>query len=372
MRAFAEGRDDAASLLAHESRLCLGCRACETACPAGVEYGVLLEKTREMFVESGRHQDLARRFERALLRGLVSRPARLRKAMGLLFAVQRLRLDRMVQPLLPARWRETIRLAPRVPPRASRAALPARVPALGRRRGCVAFLQGCIMPEIFGDVNRASVELLSRNGFEVRIPPAQGCCGALQAHAGDMPTARRLARQNVRAFDDPEIEAIVVNSAGCGAAMREANRWLGSEGQVYADRVRDITEFLDAVGMAGPLQPIEARVCYDDPCHLVHAQGVAAAPRRLLAGIPGLELVEHADPSSCCGAAGTYNFTHPDMSKKVLDKKLDALIAAAPDLVASGNPGCLMQLASGLASRGQDIEAIHPVALLLRATPASG
>jgi len=261
--------------------------------------------------------------------------------------------------------RRALALAPKVPAAADRAPLPALVPAEGGRRGRVGFFVGCVMPELFGDVNLATVRVLARNGFDVVVPAGQGCCGALHAHAGDADFAAGLARRNLAAFAD--VDFVVVNSAGCGAAMRDAGEWLGAEGEDFAARVRDISELLDEAGLRPPTGRVEARVCYDDPCHLVHGQGVAAAPRRLLAQIPGLTLVAHADAAACCGAAGIYNLTHPEMSAAVLERKLDALAAADPDLVASGNPGCLMQLQSGLDARGMRARAVHPMTLLDRA-----
>ena len=243
------------------------------------------------------------------------------------------------------------------------------------------------MPEMFGAVNRTTVQLLAQNGFDVLVPPGQGCCGALQAHTGDRETARELARKNAAVFDASDVDALIVNSAGCGAAMREAQNWIGEAGESYAGRVRDIAEFLDAVGFRPPGRAVrptarpasgasesgvpassgnrKLRVCYDDPCHLVHGQGVRDAPRRLLAQVPGLELIEHAEADACCGAAGIYNLTHREMSQAVLARKLDALEAARPDVIASGNPGCLMQLAAGVRQRGIAARVVHPVELLV-------
>jgi glycolate oxidase iron-sulfur subunit len=220
------------------------------------------------------------------------------------------------------------------------------------------------MPELFGSVNAATVRVLARNGFEVRSPAGQGCCGALHAHAGDDAFARDLARRNVVAFGAEPIDAVVVNSAGCGAAMRGAAEWLPDEGEAFAARVRDVCEWLDAEGLSAPLGSIDARVCYDDPCHLVHAQRVQEAPRRLLSAIPGLTLVAHDDPSACCGAAGIYSLTHREMSKAVLAPKLDALEAADPDIIATGNPGCMMQLRAGVAARGMRARVVHPIELI--------
>jgi glycolate oxidase iron-sulfur subunit len=226
------------------------------------------------------------------------------------------------------------------------------------------------MPELFGAVNRATVDVLRHNGYDVVVPQDQVCCGALHVHSGDFDNACKLARRNLAAFDAPDGEApdaIVINSAGCGAAMREVEGWLGDGAAGFGAPVVDICEFLDAEGLRPPSRPVAARVCYDDPCHLLHGQGVEAAPRRLLQQIEGLVLVPHDDPGACCGAAGTYNLTQPEMSAQILATKLDALTAASPDVVASGNPGCMLQLASGVAQRGLAMRVVHPVTLLAEA-----
>jgi glycolate oxidase iron-sulfur subunit len=363
MRGIAEGRLPLETLT-QEAYLCLGCRACETACPSGVRFGALLEQAREAVEDAGLRRGLAKGLETLALRGVVPHRRRLAALVGALALGQRLRLDRLLRPLLPRRLREMLDLVPPVPPRRARRRLPPRVPAEGTRRGRVALLEGCIMPELFGPVNRATVRVLARNGFDVVVPPAQGCCGALQAHAGDGVTARRLARANVAAFAGEPVDAVIVNSAGCGAALRDAGAWLPGEGEALAATVRDICAFLHEVGLRTPPGRVEGTLCYDDPCHLVHGQGVHDAPRRLLAQIPGLTLKDHDDPASCCGAAGIYNLTHPQMSRAVLARKMDALAAADPDFVAAGNPGCLMQLRAGARARGLRAQVLHPVELL--------
>jgi glycolate oxidase iron-sulfur subunit len=214
-------------------------------------------------------------------------------------------------------------------------------------------------------VNAATVRVLSENGFDVVVPPAQGCCGALHAHAGDEQAAHRLARENVAAFAG--LDAVILNSAGCGAALRDVAHWLPGEAEPLAASIRDVSEFLVDVGLRAPRRTLDLRVCYDDPCHLVHGQGVAAAPRELLRTIPGLTLVDHTEASACCGAAGTYNLTQPEMSQAVLALKLDFLAAAAPDVVATGNPGCIMQLRAGARSRGLGWRVEHPISLLAAA-----
>jgi len=364
MRAVAEGRLPLDAGVAEEAYLCLGCRACETACPSGVRFGRLVEGTRAAVEQAGLRSGFAKRVETFALRKVVPKPRRLHALVDLLALVQRLRLDRLARPLLPRALRELSALAPRVPSRRSRRALPELVPAQGERRGRVGLFIGCVMPEFFGDVNAATARVLARNGFDVVVPAAQGCCGALHAHAGDPGFASDLTRRNIDVFGAARVDAVIVNSAGCGAAMREAGHTLPGVGEPFAAAVRDVCEFLDAAGLRPPSGRIEGRVCYDDPCHLIHGQGVKDAPRRLLAQIPGVTLISHEDPASCCGAAGIYNLTHREMSRAVLARKMKALVVAAPDWIASGNPGCLMQLRSGAEASGLRARVVHPVELL--------
>jgi Fe-S oxidoreductase len=364
LRGVAEGRIPLAETVADESFLCLGCRACETACPSGVHFGAMVELARAEVAEARLRRGLAPRLERIALRGILPHRRRLRALVSLLGLAQRLGLDRALRRCLPAALRDAPTLLPRIPPRRERARLPERTPAEGSPRGRVAFLEGCVMPELFAAANAATVRVLARNGFEVVVPRGQVCCGALHAHAGDEAPARELLRRNLRAFAG--FDRIVANSAGCGAALRDAGRWLPGdpEAQRFAARVRDALELLDEAGLRPPPGRLAARVCYDDPCHLVHGQRVADAPRRLLAAIPGVELVAHRDAASCCGAAGTYNLTHREMSQAVLRRKLASLAEADPDVVASGNPGCLMQLAAGARAAGLRARVVHPIELL--------
>ncbi|MCC6640045.1 MAG: (Fe-S)-binding protein [Deltaproteobacteria bacterium] len=366
-RGVAEGSIAFDDVVADEMGLCLGCRACETACPSGVQFGALLDEMRAEVERRGLRGGLAKRIETLALRGIVPHPARLRALVSLLGLAQRLGLDRPLLRLAPAALRERAALLPRVPSKADRAPLPALVPAVGDKRGRVGFFVGCIMPELFGDVSHATVRVLARNGFDVVVAPGQGCCGALHAHAGDSERANELARRNVTAFDAAGVDMVVVDSAGCGAALRDAGRWLPGTGERLAATVRDVSELLDAAGLRSPPGRIDARVCYDDPCHLVHGQGVYEAPRRLLEQIVGVRLVSHEDPTACCGAAGIYNLTHPAMSSAVLGHKMRALAAVDPDVIASGNPGCIMQLRAGVARFGLRAQVVHPVELLDRA-----
>lgn len=372
MRAFAEGRIPPRGILAEEAHLCLDCRACETACPSGVSYGALVELARAEVREAGARGGLASRIERLALREVLANPRRLRMAISALGLLDRTGLRRPLERMLPPALAGRLRRAPRVPGAAERRPLPERVAARGARRGRVAYFRGCVMPELFGRVGRATLELLSSQGFEVVVPAGQGCCGALHAHAGDEPFARELLARNAAALAG-DADLVVADSAGCGAMLREAPRLLGAAGEALARRVRDPLELLDEVGLRPLPGRFEARVAYDDPCHLVHAQKVRDAPRRLLAAVPGVELREHRDPGACCGAAGTYALTHPAMSDRVLARKLEALLEVDPEVVATGNPGCLMQLERGFRDRGRAVRVLHPVEILAAASsPRSG
>lgn len=378
MRGVVEGRIPLAGLAAEEAFRCVGCRACETACPSGVEYGSMLELMREEVDQQGLRDGWPRSIERFALRQIVPKRWRLHALVSLLGLAQRSGLDRFVLSLLsklsllPESVRHAHGFMPDIPSRRARRPLPIHTPAIGERRGCVAFFAGCVMHEIFPDVNRATVRVLAENGYDVLVPRAQGCCGALHAHTGDSETAHRLAERNAAAFAEHSIDALVVNSAGCGTALREAEAWIGEEGRALAEKVRDVCEFLDEVGLRFPENPNDRppiRICYDDPCHLIHTQGVAKAPRRLLESLPGVELVAHENPDHCCGAAGIYNLTQRELSGQILEEKMNSLAQANPDLIATGNPGCMMQLRRGVEERGMKTRVQHPIELIAALYP---
>lgn len=374
MRGMVEGKVPLDGLLAEEAFLCVGCRACESACPSGVKYGDMLELLREEVDDQGLRGGWPRALERFALRRVVPRPWILKSLVSFMGLAQRLGLDRKFLSilsslsLLPESLADAHKLMPEIPLRRDRQALPEFTPAVGERRGQVAFLSGCVMHEIFPDVNRATVRVLAENGFDVLVPRKQGCCGALQAHSGDVEFAHDLARRNASIFGALEIDALVVNSAGCGTALREAGSWIGSDGEALAEKVRDVMEFLDDVGLRKPArsfpQSSALRICYDDPCHLVHTQGVSVQPRNLLANLPGVELVSHSNADRCCGAAGIYNLTQRKMSSQILSSKMDSLEAVSPDVIATGNPGCMMQLRRGVEERQMKTRVLHPIELL--------
>jgi glycolate oxidase iron-sulfur subunit len=229
------------------------------------------------------------------------------------------------------------------------------------------------MRSVFAPINRATVHVLAKNGCRVITPRAQTCCGALHAHHGDLTLARHLARQNIEAFEARGVEAVIANSAGCGAMLKEYGHLL-EEDPAYAERavafsrkVRDISEFLAGLELNTPMGRLPLRVAYDDPCHLLHGQGISREPRALLQQIAGLELVPFPEADWCCGSAGVYNLTHPEMSRQLLDRKMRHLAAVDPDVIATGNPGCLLQLTWGVKRAGLRAEVVHPIELLDRA-----
>ncbi|MGH2378256.1 MAG: (Fe-S)-binding protein [Candidatus Limnocylindria bacterium] len=353
---------------------CLDCRACETACPSGVHFGKLVEAARSQ-VERSRPRPALERLVRWLAFDQLLPHHRRLAAFARLTAMARtlgaaavLRLAGARIPLA-RRLAGMMELAPRT---VSAERLPALVRAIGERRGRVALFQGCVMRAAFGATNAATARVLARNGFDVLVPEGQTCCGALHVHAGERDGGRRLARRNIGALERLEVDAVVVNAAGCGANLKEYG-WLLKDDPAWAEcaerfaaRVKDATEVLGDRGLTAAPGRIEATVAYDEPCHLQHGQGVSAQPKALLAAIPGLRIVPLTEADWCCGSAGIYNVTHPDLSRKLLDRKMEHVARTGADLLVTANPGCLMQLDAGVRSRGLGIEVIHLIDLLDR------
>jgi glycolate oxidase iron-sulfur subunit len=379
MRAVVDGRLDPASdaFRTHIDR-CLGCRACEPVCPSGVEYGSLLELARDVGARhrppSFLNRSLLRVFSSSFLRSLFFLGGRLLRASGLaalgarvlprrgLLGSARLGLA-MVASTRP--WRGLAGEAGRDSIRPGHSGAP--VP---ERRGRVAVLTGCVQEGLYDRVNTATVRVLEANGFEVVPVPGQTCCGALHAHGGDLEGARALARVNVERFIATGVELVVVNAAGCGAAMKAYDHLLShddperaKQGRALAGRVRDVNELLASVGPR-PGAPVPCTVAVDHPCHLLHAQGVRAAPLGVLAAVPGVEARVVADADECCGGAGIYGLTHPELGGRIGGDKVAAVRAAGADVVATANPGCMMQIGAGLRLEGAPEGVVHPVELL--------
>ena len=363
MKALADGTlpfDDAGAQL-HIDR-CLGCRACETACPSGVPYGELLELTRERGAARRALPLVAR-----LILFVVSRPVLLKISM---WKARMLRATGIPAALARLPGRVGFGMAMLASTRRS-GSRSARAPAAsgGGGRGRVATLAGCVMEGLFAPANRATDRTLAANGYTLVAAAGQGCCGALHAHAGDASTARKLARANIAAFERSGAEFVAVNSAGCGAAMKEYAHLLAADAawvdraRAFSAKVRDVSELLAAAGpRLGGALPV--KVAYDAPCHLLHGQRISAPPLAVLAAIPGLERVPLADNEQCCGSAGIYNLVEPEMSNLVLVPKLANIEASGAEVVATGNPGCLMQIGAGLLRSGSRTRVRHPVELL--------
>ena len=364
MRSLVDGTlgVDDESVRTHIDR-CLGCRACETACPSGVPYGQLLEATRATLAQTRPIAPLAR-----LILYVFAHPLLLRLAMAGSRLARATRLPALLGRVLGGRLGFAMNMLASTSPAMAARAKP-RGDRRGASRGSVAILEGCVMKGLYAHTNAATQRTLARNDYELVEARGQRCCGALHAHAGDLETARALARRNIAAFERSRAEYIAVNAAGCGAIMKEYGHLLAEDpawaerARTMAARVRDVSELLAAAGPA-PAGPLPVTVTYDAPCHLLHAQRVAAPPLAVLGAIQGLELVPLVDAEQCCGSAGIYNLIEPETSDAVLAPKLANIRATGAPWVATGNPGCLMQIGAGLRRARIPARGIHPVELL--------
>ncbi|MYC96455.1 MAG: 4Fe-4S dicluster domain-containing protein [Caldilineaceae bacterium SB0661_bin_32] len=360
MKGALEGELSQEEVLPHVDR-CLGCLACVTACPSGVEYGELLTPFREM-TERGRSRSAMEELTRTLTNQTLPYPGRFRAAAVLG------RFTKVFKPFLPGALRTMLDLLPeKLPPRV---ALPPISPARGKRRARVALLSGCVQQVLTPGINRATVDVLTGNGVEVVIPPRQGCCGALSMHTGAANQARALARRNFDAFNLSEVDAVVTNAAGCGSGMHEYPLLFAGEAEEqaardFADKVQDVTVFLDTLGIEPPpALPTPMTVAYHDACHLAHAQGVTDAPRRLLGAVQNLTLVPIPEGEICCGSAGSYNIEQPEIAAQLGQRKAKAILGTGAQAVVTGNIGCMTQIDSHLQRLGKPLPIFHTVELL--------
>jgi glycolate oxidase iron-sulfur subunit len=373
-----EGEPLTSSMVQHFDR-CLGCMACVTACPSGVQYDKLIEATRAQ-VERRFDRSARDRWLRKAIFQVFPYPRRLRLMRGPMRAYQSSRL-----PVFLRRHRVFDRLPPTVaameslaPPLGRSLRIPERVRAVGARRGTVGMLLGCVQREFFPGVNAATARVLAAEGFEVIAPRRQGCCGALSEHNGRADEARRFARRLIDVFESADVSAVVVNAAGCGSTMKEYADLLADD-PTYAERaarfvprVRDLAEFLAERGTVAPRSPLRVSVAYHDACHLAHAQKVRSQPRALLREIPGLELREVNEGELCCGSAGIYNLLFPDAARELGDRKAANVRATGADLLVTANPGCLMQVSSALQRAGHSIALAHTAEVLDASIRGSG
>jgi glycolate oxidase iron-sulfur subunit len=368
MKAGIEARATMSETFVARFDACLGCMACVTACPSGVQYAPLIERTRAQ-IERHYSRPLVDRLFRAVLFRILPYPSRLRPAMMPAFAL--LRRGPALKALLPSRLRAMLDLLPHG--RRRRTPLPERTPAAGVQRKRVGLLRGCVQSVLFPDVNGATVRVLAAEGCEVIVPPSQGCCGALSRHAGRLDEARDFARQTIGSFEAAAVETVVVNAAGCGSSMKEYGELLADDpawkarAHRFSASVRDVSELLVELGdPRAERHPINATVAYHDACHLAHAQRIRSQPRALLAAIPGVTLVDLAEPDICCGSAGIYNLVQPEPATALGDRKAAHVAAVRPDIVATGNPGCAVQLAAAGRRVGFSRPVMHPIELLDR------
>ena len=368
-----EGHEEISAPMVEHLDRCLGCMACVTACPSGVQYDKLIEDARPQ-IERNFERPLLERAHRRAIFELFTHPGRLRALAPAAAAAQKLGLPRLarrprVRKLAP-RLAAMTAMTPEASLKRSLTRLPERFEAKGERRGTVALLQGCVQRVFFGHVNEATARVLAAEGFEVHVPREPRCCGALPLHAGEDPDAQELARATIEALED--YDTVVVNAAGCGSAMRDYGHVLRDDpdwadrAARFADRVRDVSEFLAEAGPRAERRPVEMRVAYHDACHLAHAQGVREQPRELLRGIPGLELLEPDEWQLCCGSAGIYNLVQPEPAAELGERKARNLLDTGAEAVAAGNPGCALQITAHTERLGRPLPVLHPMELLAR------
>jgi len=375
IKSLAEGRIALSDATVSHLDLCLGCRACEPVCPSGVPYGQLIEAARAD-IETRRPGGLLRRLFRWLnfavllpnprALGLAATGLRLYQVTGL----QRLARACGFLRLLPSPLADWEPLLPVLPPAEERAPIPALTPAEGVKRARVGMLTGCIQQIAFGSQNRATARVLAKNGVEIVAPPEQTCCGALHAHAGEHDLAITLAKRTIEVFEAAKVDCVVVNTSGCGAHLKNYGILLAGDpawsarAQIFSSRVRDLAEFLAEEPLRGPLGRVTKTVTYHDPCHIVHGQKISKPPRELLAQIPGVTVVPLAEADLCCGSAGTYNLTQPEMARQLQSRKVAHIRQSGAEAVVTSNPGCIIQIVQGLEAAGAPVKVLHLVELI--------
>jgi glycolate oxidase iron-sulfur subunit len=356
---------------------CLGCLACVTTCPSGVQYDQLIAATRPQ-VERNHDRSLPDRLFRQLIFSLFPYPDRLRLLLLPLAVYQKLglpkliRSTRLLQRFSP-RLAAMESLLPAVTARSFQDNLPEVVPAQGTRRYRVGMILGCVQRLFFSDVNEATARVLSANGCEVVIPKSQGCCAALPQHQGQTAQAQALARQMIDSFEETNVDAIIINAAGCGHTLKEYDHILQDDpayrekAKIFVSKVKDVQEFLGAIGLTAPLSSLQAEpltLVYQDACHLLHGQKISLQPRQLLRQIPGVTVRDPIDAALCCGSAGVYNMLQPEVADELGQQKVDNLLNTGATLIASSNPGCSLQILKHLEQKGKEIPVLHPIRLL--------
>ncbi|MDB5353259.1 MAG: lutA 2 [Planctomycetota bacterium] len=374
MRAVTDGRLGMSDEVRKHLDLCLDCRACESACPSGVQYGQLIEPFKVAMQQSATGGNRTSLLQKLILHRLFPYsgrvraalfPARLMQKLGLMDLMDKIGLTK----LLPPTVRRMQAMLPKLGATGSR--LPEVLPPIGPKRARVALFLGCVADAMYPETNAATARVLQHNGCEVVIPREQACCGAIHYHSGSEAPALEFARKNIATFRPDDFDAIIVNAAGCGAMLKDyAHLLSGPEhdaAKAFVNKVRDVSEFLVQLGPIPPTNPLNTKVVYHDACHLCHAQQIRSQPRQLLQMIPGVELVPLEESEICCGAAGTYNLTQPEMSEQLGRRKMDFIEATGADVVVTGNVGCILQIARKIKERESAMTIAHPMDLLDRA-----
>ena len=374
MKAVNEGRVEITARIVSHWEMCLQCRACEAVCPSGVPYGRIMERTRAQVRAAGLQGRELRRFSRFFLQAALPHPRRLRFGAHLIRLYQRLGIQKLLRlshllHLLPGGLAQ---LESQLPPIGEKFFGPSATvhPAQGERKMTVALLSGCVMPLMQGPTMEATVRVLTRNGCDVAVPKGQGCCGALNAHAGDLDNSRAMARTNIDTLMAADVERVITSSAGCGSTMKEYAELLkddpdySAKAARFSEMMQDVTEFLVGLPFQPPTGNVNRKVTYQDPCHLAHAQRITAAPRAILNSIPGLELIEMENSDLCCGGAGIYSSVQPALSQRLLKRKMNAIEATGTHEVITANPGCMLQIEQEFKSRGTPGLVRHVVDIL--------
>jgi glycolate oxidase iron-sulfur subunit len=373
MRALQDGRLALGDASIRHIDLCLGCRACEAVCPSGVQYGTLLEETRDHIETHHSRSPFQTFLRRIVIEQIFPYPSRMKLALLPAKLVKRAEIAH----LLPRFARDALAL---LPDEMQVSTLPEISPAIGQRRGRVGFISGCVMSVMFGQTHEQSVRLLNLAGYDVVTPPAQGCCGALYAHSGRLDQARAAARQNIAIFEKLDLDAIVINAAGCGSTLKEYGHLLHDDpqwadrGKRFSAKVKDITEWLATPEFIAVLRqaversvPETTKVTYHDACHLAHPQRITKPPRELVRAVAGARYVELPESDVCCGSAGSYNLTEPEMAARLQERKVQNILKTGAKILVTTNPGCILQIAAGVRERGVEIEVLHISEFLMRA-----
>lgn len=375
MRGVVDGRIDLTATVQGHLDLCLDCRSCETACPSGVQYGRLIEPFRVGMKKSNATGKSV--FDRIFLYGLFPYPRRLKLALWPARILQTLKIDRAIDALrinrlLPGKLRRMYEQLPRLQRSSGR--LNEVLPAEGPKRAKVGLITGCVGEAMFGHTNRATARVLQKNGCEVVVPAKQACCGAIHYHNGEVEPAMEFARRNLQAFDFENLDAIIINVAGCGSMLKDYGHIATEVPNLdektreqmagFAEKVQDISEFLTRLGPVTPTGNIPLRATYHDACHLCHAQGIRTQPRELLSLIPGLEIVPLGESEVCCGAAGSYNLTEPEMADRLGNRKVQHITETECSTVVTGNAGCQLQIEASLKRNQTPMKVYHPIELL--------